>query len=275
VVARKPFKGTVFRNVEKHGTGAFNIDATRIATYSEGPGSTREAMAGDMDRVEYDGSKGRYPANFILTHTEECEQVGTRKVKTGTAVNRNRSGEKPNEVYGKWAESGGEDATYAGKDGMEEVSAWVCVEGCPVASLDEQSGERKAGGKVKGHEPSRTGLNDIYGTWGRVENKPFNDTGGASRFFYCAKASKKERVSYTAEDGKKIVHPTVKPLELIRWMVRLITPPGGIVLDPFAGSGTTLEAAHLEGFSSLGIELTEKYIPLIEARMARNLEEEK
>ena len=62
-------------------------------------------------------------------------------------------------------------------------------------------------------------------------------------------------------------HPTVKPTTLMRYLVRLVTPPNGIVLDPFAGSGSTLVAATLEGFSSIGIEITEEYIPIIKARI--------
>ena len=64
-------------------------------------------------------------------------------------------------------------------------------------------------------------------------------------------------------------HPTVKPLALMRWLVRMVTPPGGTVLDPFAGSGTTLEAAMLEGFNAVGIEREADYLPLIRARIER------
>ena len=87
---------------------------------------------------------------------------------------------------------------------------------------------------------------------------------GVSRFFYTAKASKSERpvVDRTA-------HPTVKPLAVMRWLIRLIAPPGGLVLDPFAGSGTTIEAAILEGFPVIGIEREADYLPLIQARIDR------
>jgi len=73
-----------------------------------------------------------------------------------------------------------------------------------------------------------------------------DDTGSAARFFYTAKADKKER------KGSK--HPTVKPLDLMRYLCRLVTPPGGVVLDPYCGSGTTIEAALAEGFQAIGIE---------------------
>lgn len=88
---------------------------------------------------------------------------------------------------------------------------------------------------------------------------------GVSRFFYTSKANKKER----PESASGTKHPTVKPLDLMCWLVRLITPPGGRVFDPFAGTGTTLEAALLEGFKCVGAEQDRKYIPLIKVRVDR------
>lgn len=92
------------------------------------------------------------------------------------------------------------------------------------------------------------------------------DSGGAARFFptfrYQAKAPAKERPKV---DG--VAHPTVKPLALMRWLVRLVTPPGGLVLDPFAGSGTTGEAALAEGFNVVLVESHAPYIPLIRRRL--------
>lgn len=85
-----------------------------------------------------------------------------------------------------------------------------------------------------------------------------------SRFMYTAKAPRRERPNV---DG--VQHPTVKPLALMRWLVRLVTPPGGTVLDPFAGSGTTIEAALIEGFNPIGIEMTDEYLPLIQHRITR------
>jgi len=91
-----------------------------------------------------------------------------------------------------------------------------------------------------------------------------SDHGGASRFFYVAKAPAKERPKV---DGT--AHPTVKPLTLMRWLCRLVTPPDGVILEPFAGSGTTVEAALLEGFRVIGIEREPDYLPLIQARLDR------
>ena len=138
--------------------------------------------------------------------------------------------------------------------------------------MDKQSGNRRgfAGG---GDTPGEVG-NDVYGKgWKRNENPQYySDEGGASRFFpvfkYQAKAPKKERPVVEREDGTKIQHPTVKPLTLLEWLVELITPPGGVVLDPFAGSGTTLQAALNKGFTPIGIEQDADYIKLIEQRLA-------
>jgi site-specific DNA-methyltransferase (adenine-specific) len=111
----------------------------------------------------------------------------------------------------------------------------------------------------------------------------YGDSGGASRFFYCAKVSRNERWgwcracgraaspeeldAHRAEGHDVVVHPTQKPLDLMRWLVRLVTPPGGLVVDPFAGSGTTLVAALLEGFRCAGAERDPEYAGIAEARL--------
>lgn len=140
----------------------------------------------------------------------------------------------------------------------------VCQGGCPVAELDAQSGTSTSIGGSRGGK-----RHEAYGMGAQPDVKPgFGDTGGASRFFpafrYQAKAPTSERPKV---DG--VSHPTVKPLALMRWLVRLVTPPGGLVLDPFAGSGSTVEAALLEGFDVIGIEREADYLPLIQARVDR------
>jgi DNA modification methylase len=95
-----------------------------------------------------------------------------------------------------------------------------------------------------------------------------DDTGGASRFFYVAKANSSER----PREGD-IAHPTVKPVTLLSYLVRLVTPPGGTVLEPFAGSGTTLEACVIEGFHAIGIEREADYLPLIEQRLSKPIQQ--
>jgi DNA modification methylase len=92
------------------------------------------------------------------------------------------------------------------------------------------------------------------------ENAPAPDSGSAARFFYCAKASKADR-----SEGN--THPTVKPTDLMRYLCRLVTPPGGIVLDPFMGSGSTGKAAMLDGFRFIGIEREAEYLEIAKQRM--------
>ena len=155
-----------------------------------------------------------------------------------------------------------------GKEGRQPTSAvgrWpanVVLDEHQAAALDEQSGNRQSRGRAafdRGGYGGTVGLN-------RTDRRElgYGDMGGASRFFYCSKASSKERPE---ADGVK--HPTVKPLTLMRWLVRLVTPPGGTVFDPFAGSGTTIEAAMLEGFDAVGVEMEPSYLPLIERRLER------
>ncbi len=130
-----------------------------------------------------------------------------------------------------------------------------CVPGCSVVELDAQSGVLRSGANPTRRRSDK--FRDTFGDFkGQTECTPARgaDAGGASRFFpvfrYQAKASAKERPRLP--DGT--AHPTVKPLALMRWLVRLVCPPGGTVLDLFAGTGTTLEAAYLEGFPAAGVE---------------------
>ena len=137
--------------------------------------------------------------------------------------------------------------------------------------MDEQSGIVPSGGRTSARNAPKFS-NGVYGEWSGAEEKTYTpDTGGASRYFpvfkYQAKAPKKERPVIEREDGTKIQHNTVKPLALMEWLVALIVPPGGTVLDPFAGSGTTLQAAINKGFTPIGIEQDADYIKLIEKRL--------
>ena len=104
---------------------------------------------------------------------------------------------------------------------------------------------------------------NTYGAMARGSRgaSPRADAGSAARFFYCAKASKKDR-------GEGNAHPTVKPTELMRYLLRLVTPPGGVVLDPFMGSGSTGKAAMLEGFRFIGCELSPEYAEIAKRRIA-------
>jgi site-specific DNA-methyltransferase (adenine-specific) len=196
VVARKPLVGTVAANVQQHGTGAINIDGTRIATNDRFGGGARGASgfaAGyDGDGWTHGSERGRWPANVITDGSIDAE----------------------------WARF-----FYSAKASKAERNAGL--DGLPLVHGSAITG-RKIG------------------------------SAGAKNGGYAG----------TSETPKQNIHPTVKPLALMRYLVRLVTPPGGTVLEPFAGSGTTLAAAILEGFDAIGCELTEDYLPIIEGRIA-------
>jgi DNA modification methylase len=140
----------------------------------------------------------------------------------------------------------------------------VALDESQAAALDAQSGALTSGTLAAHHQRSPKDAG-ILGAYGSAEGeRGYGDTGGASRFFYVAKADRNERPKV---DG--VAHPTVKPLDLMRWLVRLVTPPGGTVLEPFAGSGTTVEACIIEGFQCIAIEKGDEHLPLIESRITR------
>lgn len=235
-VARKPLvKGlTVAANVLAHGTGALNIDGCRVPGVLEGdPNRFRKTDGGDfvhkLDTAPVVRQEGRWPANLIHDGSEEVLALFPNTAPSKAS--------KRGDGIGKGF--GGSDAEYD---------------------------------TVRGH----------------------SDNGGsAARFFYCAKTSKKDRnegcealpqkaggmVSNTS--GQHITrrdegyepkpqgnnHPTVKPTDLMRYLCRLVTPPGGTVLDPFMGSGSTGKAAMIEGFAFVGIEMDETYHTIAKARI--------
>jgi site-specific DNA-methyltransferase (adenine-specific) len=125
--------------------------------------------------------------------------------------------------------------------------------------LDEQSGVSKSV-KRKNESNTISKPNIDFGGGIKNENNEYNDLGGASRFFYCPKASKKDR-----ESGN--VHPTVKPTDLMAYLIRLVTPKGGVVLDPFMGSGSTGKAAVREGMNFIGIERETEYMEIAKTRI--------
>lgn len=146
----------------------------------------------------------------------------------------------------------------------------VVLDDSQAEVLDEQSGQTVSKRSRRGAGEGETGT---YGAWGMTDDdtRGHDDTGGASRFFptfrYEAKAPSAERPRVG-----EVAHPTVKPLDLMRWLVRLVTPPGGTVLEPFAGSGTTAEACVLEGVQCIAIEREAEYLPLITARLSKPLQ---
>lgn len=244
VVARKPVIGTVAENVLKHGVGGLNIDGTRIGFAED-------------DKP----SAGNRTATF-----------GTQETKSGGDG------------------SGGYEANTVGR-----WPANIILDEYTAELLDQQSGISKSPSGVQVRKAgSEFGQNT---GWNAHENKDtlrqgHGDSGGASRFFYVAKANKRDRnegldelpeirhADRNATDGvggdnprnrtnqaKQNFHPTVKPTALMQYLIRLVTPENGVVLDPFTGSGSTGKAAILENKKFIGIELTAEYLPIIEGRL--------
>lgn len=219
VMGRKPFKGSLLANEAVFGTGALNIEASRIGeTVETWPTSRR-----------YGGGRGDAAAASAVAFGRDSSPARTQA-----------TGEAP---AGRWP-------------------ANVLLDDETAEILDAQSGTGKSTASAR--QTGQTGTVAYGSRAGSDKVAGYNDAGGASRFFYVAKAPKSER---PIVDG--IAHATVKPLTLMRHLVRLVTPAGGVVLDPFAGTGTTLEAARLEGFNSIGIERESDYLPLINARLNR------
>jgi site-specific DNA-methyltransferase (adenine-specific) len=146
----------------------------------------------------------------------------------------------------------------------------VVLDGSQADALDAQSGTLTSGSHKAG-QPRNAASRSSYVLNDETTFDDIGSSGGASRFFptfrYEAKAPTQERPRHGAT-----AHPTVKPLDLMRWLVRLVTPPGGTVLEPFAGSGTTAEACILEGFKCIAIEREADYLPLIVQRISKPLQ---
>lgn len=243
VLARKPMRGsgTVKANIESHGTGALNIDACRIESAAR-PLVVSDRRSGANDTYG-DGLGG-------------SRQVGETDL-------------------GRWPSN-------------------VLLDDAAAALVDEQSGEL-----VSGANPERRSgdkFRRVYGEFkDETECKPARGVsiGGASRFYYVAKPSREERdmgchdlAPRQRDDSRKEgnpggdnprnrglqprgnYHPTVKPVELMRWLVRLVTPPGGVVLDPFTGSGTTGMACVYEQRRFVGVEREAEYVEIAKRRIA-------
>ena len=247
ILARKPLIGTVAANVTAHGAGAINVDACRI-----GWRSAEDAAAA---AVGYATSRARKTVVQSYAIGKESRDGTTHY--------------DPHALAGRWPSN-------------------VVLDEEAAAMLDEQTGISTS---RKGNP--RASVAPGVG-WGMTATgAEYDDSGGASRFFYTAKASRSERnagcdaIDARPQDPTRDVdapggnnprnrgaaarvnsHPTVKPVALMRWLVRMVTPPGGVVLDPFCGSGTTLVAAIEEGFDCVGVEREAEYVAIIEARVA-------
>ncbi|WP_236175956.1 DNA-methyltransferase [Pseudomonas pseudonitroreducens] len=260
-VARKPLAGTVAANALAHGTGALHIDACRIPaepmqanTGSGGLPRRREHEQRGPGLVAQPHAEGRWPANLIHDGSDEVLAAFPDAPGQMADASLNSEQRKTQNVYG---------AMRRGRKG--EASA------------------NSANGGVVGFS-MRPGARRL-------------DAGSAARFFYCAKTSRRDRnegcdqlpqqqggmVSNTSgqhmtrRDGYVPPaagnhHPTVKPTDLMAYLCRLVTRPGGAVLDPFMGSGSTGKACMREGFEFIGIEREAPYLKIAEARIAHELD---
>ena len=277
VVARKPMVGTVAANLLRYGTGAMNIDGCRVgeelrynpaAGNKAGTSSLNMSVYGMPQDAEGRHTVGRWPANVILSHAPECRQIGPQ-------VDTFGGGAKATSGFVEGYESGD---GFVGQ--TVQTAVWECVEGCPCAAMGAQSG---------GDGASR------FFTQLPVE------TDDLTPFLYTSKAGRKEREAgcdaLPVRSGAAVVereegsagtqspragagrtadavrnhHPTVKPVSVMRWLCRLVTRPGGTVLDPFMGSGTTGIAALAEGFDFIGCEREPEYMAIAQARIMHSI----
>ncbi len=249
VLARKPPIGTIAANVAAHGVGGLQIDACRV--------------------------KHSSPADLA-------------KHAAGVAAIKARGWS----MEGSWKNS----SDLSGSSDVTDAGRWppnVCADEEAAADIDGTNAPTVSG---KQRKPRGTG-GLFHGANGSSPCGPqHNDSGGVSRYFYCPKANGKERdagleawpvitggamtdrnegsvgvanprAGAGRGGGRRNPHPTVKPINLMRWLCRLVTPPGGVILDPFAGSGTTGCAAVLEGFDFIGVELDEEHARLATDRI--------
>jgi len=276
ILARKPLsERSVAGNVLRWHTGALHIDGCRISA-AERPVMVRttarqgNSMSGPTTGATNSGETttlGRWPANVVLSHSPGCVEVGTRKVKVigATAHQMHQMHHRTEGIA--HSDVPHEHAGYRDADGTETVPAWECEPDCAVRLLDEQTSEMRAARSSGMHDRhiAADGRGVWMGTgWGGYVSSGVDDRGGASRFFYCSKASSAERSQGL---DTRSTHPTVKPVNLMAYLIRLVTPPGGVVLDPFLGSGTTAVAAIGQGFECIGIEQSAEYVAIAEQRI--------
>lgn len=230
-MARKPLEGTVEANWRKYGTGALNIDGCRISAGGE---ELRAGAGGTWDAMHrHEGREGEASA----------ERIYADRGSTDFAM---KPGPRGGDPLGRWPAN-------LIHDGSDEVVSLFPSEAGAQAPVTVRNGDKFRGtyGAFKGNRDEQASTFK-------------GDSGSAARFFYCAKAGRADR----NDGGVNNTHPTVKPTDLMRYLCRLVTPAGGTVLDPFAGSGSTLKAAELEGFSAIGIELSAEYIEIARRRIA-------
>lgn len=266
-MARKPLaKGcTVAANVLKHGTGAINIDGCRVVVEGEvNPSVERRQGA----------------INHLSTRpAAESEAEGKMQSRQSPEAYR---AERAGEALGRWPAN-------LLHDGSDEVVALFPQSAGQLADISSTAPSAKTsnvyGAMRREGEASQDSDNNGAVGFKMKPGARRLDAGSAARFFWCPKTSSADRhdglqhpgpqftSGSTLRDAENLTkrgnhHPTVKPTELMRYLCRLVTPPGGTVLDPFMGSGSTLKAAEIEGFNAIGIELDPGYIEIAKRRIA-------
>lgn len=259
-LARKPLIGTLAKNMLAYGTGALNIEASRVPH-----GEVLSAGSGGMPRHDPVVPRGRSGQPSAESHYSE----------NGSTNFAAAPGPRGGDAAGRWPAN-------LIHDGSPEVLALF---------PNTTSGSMRAGTQRAAQDEPGSVCYGVYG--GNATTAPIKaSSGSAARFFYCAKASRADRNAglenfvarseaahrktnlETADNGylrgvteRLNIHPTVKPTDLMAYLCRLVTPPGGIVLDPFMGSGSTGKAAIREGFQFIGIDMSAEYFSIAAARI--------
>lgn len=256
ILVRKAPEGTAVENLEKYGVGELQIDACRVT-------------AGE-------GIRGRWASNTLFSHTAACEYLGTKQIQGQKTTERPPDTVSPT-GWGHQRQDG--LIQYpTDENGLETVEDWKCVPGCPVGVLEcSNPGSSRFfpqlvadapftyQGKAS-QEEKQAGTHSIY--WKKIESGykaiPFVEwveLGEEER------RVQKETGKLDSLRGQGNLHPTVKPISLMLWLLKLVTPPGGRALDCFLGSGTTACAALMGGFQCTGIEKDPTYFTVSQARL--------
>lgn len=270
VVARKPLEGTVAGNVLAYGTGALNVDGCRVgaseADREEMSGRSGRRTEGDLFTGKGDGqaweprASGRWPANSVFTHNWDCDgactsgcpvadldsQSGNRKVGAVRPYQQKHTGDTPSSFS---------HAVSLERDYTSPASEGGASRFFTQANWDPQFDQPVLYYAKPSKRERNAGLDHLEA--------------GKALYTEGTGLSKNGDGSVSIPDAaRQNTHPTVKPVALMRHLCRLVTPPGGVVLDPFLGSGTTAVAAILEGFQWVGCEMTADYLPIISGRVA-------
>jgi site-specific DNA-methyltransferase (adenine-specific) len=262
VMARKPLsEKTIVANVLKHGTGGINIDGCRVGNEER----THRGMSslGVMHDDNWKPSDiestsiGRFPSNVMHDGSDVVKEVFPKRKTT------NRKSRSDDNVFTN-ENSGMENVAnhYADADPRGRFPANVMHDGSDV--VKEVFPTTSKHGSVN-HSTNPKTHTDSMGKFNETTSfVAYDDEGSAARYFYSPKVSKKERNHGV---GVKNVHPTVKPVELMKYLCRMVTPKDGTVLDPFMGSGSTGMAAKYEGFDFIGIEREKEYFEIATSRI--------